>query len=164
MQAPASKVKLSGIDTACSLVKTTYWAEVPCGRCHCAFQIQTRYRDEDSLRHINNMAIAGFYDEARGRFMKQIFEDLGPAPWVRIVTADTRVSFLGEVFHPDMLDIGSGITRIGTASMEISQAMFQQGKCVGICTTTFVQADEKGSSPLSDGLRAILQTYLISQT
>ena len=128
-----------------------------------AFQIQTRYRDEDSLRHINNMAIAGFYDEARGRFMKQIFEDLGPAPWVRIVTADTRVSFLGEVFHPDMLDIGSGITRIGNASMEISQAMFQKGKCVGICTTTFVQADEKGSSPLSEGLRAILQTYLITQ-
>jgi acyl-CoA thioester hydrolase len=128
------------------------------------FHIQTRYRDEDSLRHINNMAIAGFYDEARARFMDQIFEDLGPAPWVRIVTADTRVSFLGEVFHPDMLDIGSGITRIGTASMEISQGLFQKGKCVGICTTTFVQADEKGANPLSDGLKSVLQSYLITQS
>lgn len=128
-----------------------------------SFQLQTRYRDEDSLQHINNMAIAGYYDEARGRFMKQIFEDLGPAPWVRIVTADTHVSFLAETFHPDMLDIGSGITRIGNASMEISQAMFQKGKCVGICTTTFVQADEKGSSPLSPGLRAVLQSYLTAQ-
>jgi acyl-CoA thioester hydrolase len=128
-----------------------------------SFHIQTRYRDEDSLNHINNMAIAGYYDEVRSRFMRQIFDDLGPAPWVRIVTADTRVSFLGEVFHPDMVEIASGITRIGTASMDIGQALFQKGKCAGLCVTTFVQADETGSSPLSPGLRAVLETYRIHE-
>lgn len=127
------------------------------------FQIQTRYRDEDSLNHINNIALAGYYDEARARFTRQVFQEAGVNfDTVRIVTADSRVTYLAEVFHPDMIDIGSGILRIGKASYEIGQAMFQQGRCVGLCVTTFVQADATGARPLSEAYRAVLQKLLIT--
>jgi len=130
-----------------------------------AFTIQTRYRDEDGLGHVNNIAVAAYYDETRSRFSREVFTAAGDIGRIRIVTADVRVSYLGEVFHRDDagIEIRTGILRIGTASYDIGQAMFQDGKCVGICTTTFVQASKAGSSPLSEGLRAALQTMLIKE-
>lgn len=120
-------------------------------------QIQTRYHDEDTLAHINNIAIAAYYDEARFRFSREVFQRIEGSGRTRIVTADSRVTYLAEAFHPDMLDVCSGILRIGTASYEIGQAIFQQGRCVGVCTTTFVQADKDGVRPLSDAMKAALE-------
>ena len=128
-----------------------------------AFEIQTRYRDEDSLGHVNNNAVASYYDEARSRFMQQVFHKDHGLERVRIVTAETYVRFLGEVFHPDQIHIGTSILRIGTASFQIGQGLFQNGSCVGVCDTTFVQASSTGSQPLSEPLRAILEAYLAKE-
>ncbi|MES2032637.1 MAG: acyl-CoA thioesterase [Pseudomonadota bacterium] len=130
-----------------------------------AFQMQTRYRDEDGLGHVNNVAVSAYYDETRSRFSREVFTAADHLKRVRIVTADVRVSYLAEVFHDEAegVEIRTGILRIGTASYEIGQAMFQRGKCVGICTTTFVQADANGSSPLSDRLRTALEAVMIRE-
>ncbi|MGE6697229.1 acyl-CoA thioesterase [Hyphomonas sp. NPDC076900] len=123
--------------------------------------IQTRYTDEDSLGHINNISVAAYYDEARSRFSRHVFAKVDPAEMTRIVTADSRVTYLAEVFHKDGVEVCTGILRIGTASYEIGQAMYQDGRCVGICTTIFVQATPAGSSPLSASLKAVLQDMII---
>ncbi len=125
--------------------------------------IQTRYHDEDGLGHVNNIAVAAYYDEARSRFTRQIFEAVGKGHWSRIVTADSRVTYLGEVFHPDDIEVRTGILRIGTASYDIGQAMFQKGRCVGVCATTFVQADADGARPLSEAMRAALEAMALRE-
>lgn len=126
--------------------------------------IQTRYHDEDMLGHINNIAQAAYFDEARSRMMREVFQGAGSdLKRVRIVTADVRVSYLGEVFHPDDVEVASGILRIGNASMEIGQAMFQQGRCVALCSAVFVQAGAEGSSPLAPDLRAALGDFVIRE-
>jgi acyl-CoA thioester hydrolase len=81
-----------------------------------AFAIQTRYVDEDRLGHVNNIAIAGYYDEARSCFSRLVFGKVDRAEMSRIVTADSRVTYLAEVFHLDDLEVCTGILRIGTAS------------------------------------------------
>lgn len=126
--------------------------------------IQTRYHDEDMLGHVNNIAVAAYYDEARSRFSHEVFRKANVLKRVRIVTAASSVSYLGEVFHgDDGAEVVTGILRIGTASYDLGQAMFQRGRCVGICTTTFVQASKEGSSPLSPELRAALEAVLIRE-
>lgn len=123
--------------------------------------IQTRYTDEDSLGHINNISVAAYYDEARSKFSRHVFSKVNSGEMTRIVTADSRVTYLAEVFHKESVEVCTGILRIGTASYEIGQAMYQDGRCVGICTTIFVQATPEGSSPLSESLKAALQDMLI---
>jgi acyl-CoA thioester hydrolase len=125
--------------------------------------IQTRYHDEDMLGHINNIAQAAYFDEARSRMMREVFQSAGGLERVRIVTADVRVSYLGEVFHPDDVEVASGILRVGNASMEIGQAMFQKGRCVALCSAVFVQASAEGANPISPELRAALETFLIRE-
>jgi len=71
------------------------------------------------------------------------------------------VTYLAEVFHRGEVEICTGILRIGTASYEIGQALFQDGRSVGLCATTLVQASAAGASPLSDHLRAALEALRI---
>lgn len=125
------------------------------------FAIQTRYADEDRLGHVNNIAVAGYYDEARSRFSRYVFEKLERGALSRIVTADSRVTYLAEVFYQDELEVCSGILRIGSASYDIGQALFKQGRCLGIATTTLVQASASGASPLSESLRAALNAMMV---
>lgn len=125
------------------------------------FQLQTRYRDQDILAHINNTALAGYYDEGREQMMRAVFSRVADPVRPRIVTAEIQVSFLGEVFHPDTVEIAAGVLGIGGSSFEIGQALFQGGRCAGLASATFVQADEHGASPLGAGLRAVLDSLMI---
>lgn len=125
-------------------------------------RLQTRYRDEDRLAHINNIAIAEFYDEARSRFTRDLFVRAGVGMKTRIVTADSRLTYLAEVFHMQDVDIATGILRIGSSSYDIGQALFIGDVCKGICTTTFVHAATTGATPMGDDLRAALQDMLIN--
>lgn len=128
-----------------------------------AVAIQTRYTDEDRLGHVNNIAVAGYYDEARSLFSREVFGKAGNPDALRIVTADSRVTYLAEVFYKDQVEVRTGILRIGTASYDLAQALFVGGHCRGLCTTTFVQANAAGSSPLSEPLRAVLGEMMIDQ-
>lgn len=125
-----------------------------------ATEIQTRYRDEDMLRHVNNMAIAGYYDEARNRFSQAIFKAAGDLTGTRLVNVENTVNFLAEVYHPDTVTVGSGILSLSTSAYVIGQALFQKGHCVGTCSTVFVRASRsRGTSPLPDNLRAALEGF-----
>lgn len=126
------------------------------------FAVQTRYRDMDMLEHVNNIAQAAYYDEARHRFSQTVFSRMGDRTGVRIVTADSHVHYLAEVFHPDEIEVGSGVLRIGNSSYQIGQAMFQNDACVGVCATTFVRSADGRAAPLPDDFRAALGHYLIN--
>ena len=122
--------------------------------------VQTRYHDEDRLGHVNNIAVAAYYDEARSQLMRRT-ELTGGLTGVRIVTADVRVSYMGEVFHPGDVDVASGILRVGNSSWEIGQTMFQNDRCVGVCSTVLVQASSQGSSTIAPELRAALEQLIV---
>ena len=141
-------------------MKPPAWRQAPdCYPVRCT--IESRYTDEDRLGHINNIAIATYYDEARSRFTKGRFAAIGSDQVSRIVTADSRVTYLAEVFHGDVIEVRTGILRIGTASFELGQAMFVDARCVGLCTTTIVQATARGSLPLSPAMRGALEGVLV---
>lgn len=123
--------------------------------------IHTRYTDEDHLRHVNNIAIALYYDEARSRFTDAIFAKAGDIKGLRLVTAQANISYMAEVFQPDVVKVGCGIARIGTASYEIGQALYQKGRCVGVCTAVFVNSRKGGTAPLPDNVRGALETFLM---
>ena len=42
-----------------------------------SFHIQTRYRDEDGLHHINNIAVAAYYDDESKKALKGALSSAG---------------------------------------------------------------------------------------
>ena len=128
-----------------------------------AYTLQTRYSDQDTMGHVNNISVARFYDEGRSRFMQHIFSGIGRQPDLRIVTASSFVSYGDEVFYPADVEVVAGILKIGTASFTIGQALIQGGRYRGLCDTVFVQASKAGSEPLNPALRAVLETLVIRE-
>jgi acyl-CoA thioester hydrolase len=126
-----------------------------------AFDIAQRYGDVDRQGHLNNVAIAEMYQEARLALLQRA---LGPAlADFRIVVAEQTLRFLAEGFGPMQTLIGSGVLRLGRSSYGFAHAMFQGGRCIGLCDTALVNVGADGkAAPLPDEVRAAFEGLVLS--
>ncbi len=115
--------------------------------------VPTRWADLDLLGHINNVSMAGLFEEGRGRFNRALDlhrEHVG----VRWLIAGVSIAYLAEAHHPGDVVMASGIGRVGTSSWTILTGAFQGGQCVATCDTAIVYTDENGPQPIPDAFRA----------
>lgn len=114
--------------------------------------VPTRWADLDTLGHINNVSMAGLFEEGRGRF-GQSLELSRAAPGDRWLVASITLNYVAEAHHPHDMIIASGIGKFGTRSWTVLSGAFQQGRCVATCDTTFVYTDATGAIPFPEDFR-----------
>lgn len=113
-----------------------------------AMTCQTRFQDIDPNRHLNNVAFAAMFENARVRFNRTL------RPWndrpksERSMVAMVTINYLREGQYPDDVEIGSGVSNIGNSSYVISQAMFQNGHCIATCEAVIVVRSDGEARPL----------------
>jgi acyl-CoA thioester hydrolase len=134
------------------------------GRYPFKVRILARYADVDPLWHINNVALAQYYEEARvSATMKIMGGQRIPTPsGERILIAHQSIDYLREGSYPGTLDIGVGVLRIGNSSYTYGMAMFQEGLCVSVSEAVLVFADASGPARLPDEYRRRLDGWLIA--
>jgi len=134
------------------------------GRYPLKVRILARYADVDPLWHINNVALAQYYEEARvSATMKIMGGQRIPTPsGERILIAHQSIDYLREGSYPGTLDIGVGVLRIGNSSYTYGMAMFQEGLCVSVSEAVLVFADASGPARLPDEYRPRLDGWLIA--
>ena len=131
------------------------------------FQIElpTRFQDLDPLKHINNVALAGLYEESRVQFHREVFRELRRTQpqknSYRIVLADVHINYLQEAHYPYAITVGVGVGHIGQRSYALHCAMFQKGECVGLSEAVIVFAQPGQPEPLPDPVRAVLQDNVL---
>ena len=109
---------------------------------------QTRFQDIDPNRHLNNVAFATMFENARVRFNRAL------RPWAdrpkneRSMVAAVTINYLREGSYPDDVEIASGVSKIGTSSYVIAQAMFQHGHCIATCDSVIVCRTDGEGKPL----------------
>jgi acyl-CoA thioester hydrolase len=120
---------------------------------HC--DIPTRFGDMDVQAHINNVAIARFYEEARVQFHRARL-GLAPAPrtdeWSTVVAA-INIAFLKEVPYPSTVTVGVAIGRVGRTSFTVVMGLFLGEDCVGLCETVTVIVAHGGPLELPAEIR-----------
>ena len=126
-------------------------------------EILARYADVDPLWHINNVAIAQYYEEARVTAGARMFGDVRiPTPaGERVLIAHQSIDYLHEAAYPGTLEVGIGVLRIGNSSYTFGMGMFQDGRCVSISNAVMVFADSTGPARLPDRFRERLETWLL---
>jgi len=105
---------------------------------HC--DIPTRFGDMDVQAHINNVAIARFYEEARVQFHRaRLGRAAAPRTdeWSTVVAAN-NLTFLKEVNYPSTVTVGVAIGRVGRTSFTVVMGLFVGEDCVGLCETVTV--------------------------
>jgi len=124
-----------------------------------SIDIPPRYQDLDTLGHINNVALAGIFENARVHFNHSLGHhpaDLG----VRWLVAAVDLKFVAEAHFPHPLTVYSAVGSIGNSSWTIIQAAFQNGECVATCDTVIVMHGPRGKTTIGPELRAIMQNKM----
>jgi acyl-CoA thioester hydrolase len=123
-------------------------------------RVIARFSDMDVEGHLNNVALASFYEDARVSFLHDLAgEERGQS--FRFVIASIRISYLTEAHYPGDYDVGLGVTRFGTTSFDIGCALFLGDKCVGVCDTTQVTIGTSGPITIPPALRVALEKKLL---
>jgi acyl-CoA thioester hydrolase len=120
--------------------------------------VSSRFADVDSLGHINNVAIAVFYEDARVEFMRtvfgrNIFRQDDPRS---MVLAELTIRYLAEATHPGRYLVGLGIARIGRTSMVHHGALFRGGTLLGTVRSVLVNVEDHRPAELTASMRACL--------
>tara|TARA_R100001244_G_scaffold86820_11_gene66539 strand:- start:7353 stop:7787 length:435 start_codon:yes stop_codon:yes gene_type:complete len=119
--------------------------------------MQTRFQDIDPNRHLNNVAFASMFENARVRLNRNL------RPWAdrpkneRSMVAAVTINYLREGHYPDDVEISSGVSKIGTSSYVIAQAMFQNGECIATCDSVIVCRTDGEGKPLRAAVLAELE-------
>ncbi len=123
-----------------------------------------RYADTDRQGHVNNALFSTYLETGRVEILYN-YEFPILSENSSFVIASLQIEFLKEIKWPGMIDIGSGIKKIGNSSLVIFQKLFQNGECVSTAETVIVQVDDTTgkSKPLKNDAKTLLQNWLLSE-
>ena len=124
--------------------------------------LDPRFGDMDIQGHLNNVALAGLYEEARVRFVSTIFQIHDRPDGQRPVLAEARIRYLAEGRYPGRLTAACGMLHIGRTSYHIGQAMFQDRRCIGTADIVIVWTAAGRPVPIPEIFRAAMAGALVA--
>ena len=93
--------------------------------------MQTRWKDMDSFRHVNNATFLTYIEDARiSMFNHWKIQDERKS----IIIASITMDYHRQLKHPSSIIIGQKISRIGNTSFDISSGVFIDGEVEPIAT------------------------------
>lgn len=124
---------------------------------------KVRYSDCDPQGHVNNVVFTTFMETGRCDLLAGVFGTTWQASGVYLVIARLELDFVAEIFWPGQVEIGTVVTKLGNSSVQIEQAVFQEGKLVAKAKSVLVYlgADKRPTS-LPDQARETLTKLMRS--
>ncbi len=121
-------------------------------------ECETRFQDIDINGHLNNVAFAALFENARVRLNHDAGIREHRSADQRTLVAAVEINYLGEGRFMKPVMIASGVGHIGTSSWQVVQAMFQNGQCIATCDTIIVSREFGAAKALPVEMRAGLET------
>jgi acyl-CoA thioester hydrolase len=98
--------------------------------------IDTRWRDMDSLGHLNHAVYLTYMESARVNVYIQLgYTGIRKEMDESTILGSMDVHYLAQATHPATLDVGHRICRVGTKSFDFLAGVFQDDKLV--CSALF---------------------------
>jgi acyl-CoA thioester hydrolase len=120
------------------------------------------FADMDGFRHINNVAIARFFEEGRAAGIIEAFgldSLLNPPEGRTMLLASNAIDYIAQAYYPGDVEVGSSILRVGSSSFLLAQAAFQNDKCFALANGTMVKALHDKADPLTKEERTQLLRF-----
>ena len=119
-----------------------------------------RYSDLDPNGHVNNGAINAFFEDGRVQFRNDWMISLGDDFLAGFALVKFSVEYFKTLHYPGSVEIGTVVTKIGRTSYVLGQGIFNGDECIAVdeVVTVCLDAQTQKSQPISDELRAILES------
>ncbi|WP_419817545.1 acyl-CoA thioesterase [Glaciibacter flavus] len=125
----------------------------------------TRWNDNDQYGHVNNTVYYEAMDTAINVWMMR-HGGLDPQGEAIAVCASSACEYRASASFPDELEVGIGVERLGTTSITwslgILRADEQEPIATGRFVHVFVDAATRRPTPVPAGMRAAVETELLS--
>ena len=95
--------------------------------------VNTRWKDLDAFRHINNAVFLSYIEDARIVLLKRWKINYAEKS---LIVASVKIDYLKQVKHPASLIIGQKVSRIGNKSFDIKSAIFNTAESNTVCIST----------------------------
>lgn len=100
-------------------------------------QEKLRNPDTDQFGHVNNAAMASFFEAGRMElFAKRPADPV--AAKLQLVVVRLLINFHKELYYPGEVAIGSIVTRVGRSSFDVAQGLFLGDVCIAAAEATCV--------------------------
>lgn len=121
--------------------------------------VPVRYRDLDTLNHVNNAVYASYMEEARAAYAEEV---LGLAfDEYNFVLATLEISFGRPVTMDDDLTVAAEVTGLGetSATMTYDVRADDESVATGETTLVFVDRETKRPSPIPGEIRERIREH-----
>ena len=121
-----------------------------------------RWSDTDMAGHANNLAFAAFAETGRAILLRR-FMAPDADPRALLVLAEFRIKYLSEAYWPSEVEVGTGVSTIGTRSCRMVQGLFIAEQCIAVAESVLVMIDEstRRSADIPPAVRSLLETFRI---
>jgi acyl-CoA thioester hydrolase len=121
--------------------------------------LPTRWSDDDTYGHVNNVVHYSLFDTAvNGWLIEASGCDIRALPAIGLVV-QTSCRYLAELRFPEVVTAGIGLERLGTSSVIYRLALFGAGDApaaVGRFVHVYVDRDERRPTPVPPEIRNAL--------
>lgn len=126
--------------------------------------VTIRFSDQDSLGHVNNVAVAAFVEAGRTRLIHP-FLMRDKYPHVNYALVHVEIDYRSEFHYPGTVDVGGRIMRIGAKSFTTGFGLFVDDLCVATAGSVncFFDLNTRESIPPPDEIRDLLEKTYAAQ-
>jgi acyl-CoA thioester hydrolase len=129
--------------------------------------ITTRWEDNDSYRHINNVVYFSFFDTAVNQnLINNGVLDVESSSTVGLVI-DNHCQYFDSISFPDLVSVGLSVIKIGTSSVQYSLGVFKNNQAeicaLGTFTHVYVDRINNRPVPIPNEIRKVLQDIQVER-
>jgi acyl-CoA thioester hydrolase len=124
--------------------------------------VTIRFSDQDSLAHVNNVALAQYFEVGRTAYVYDIIRAAGCQGRIEFILARLVIDFKRELHYPGEVEVGSRLARLGTKSLTTGYGIFRGKDCIATSEAVNVFYDmtaRRSTEPPAD-VRAVLEREL----
>lgn len=128
--------------------------------------LPTRWMDNDSYGHVNNVNYYSFFDTAVNRYLiDRGVLDIHKDDIVGFVV-ETGCSYFSSISFPDLIHVGVRVSKLGNSSVRYEIALYRNDDelpaAAGHFVHVYVDRRSNKSVPIPEAARAVLQTLLVA--
>ena len=121
--------------------------------------VGVRYRDLDTMGHVNNAVYATYMETARTEFFREVL-DIDVAEVGGVVVASLSLEFHAPLTGTGPVTVSLWVPEVGETSCTFAYEISRDGHQVADGETTLVTLDETGEpTPLPDRVRTAIEEY-----
>lgn len=126
--------------------------------------LPTRWMDNDSYGHVNNVNYYSFFDTAVNRYLiDRGVLDIHKDDIVGFVV-ETGCSYFSSISFPDIIHVGVRVAKLGNSSVRYEIALYRNDDALpaaaGHFVHVYVDRRSNKSVPIPEETRAVLQSLL----